>query len=90
MCELRIEVRVVEGVGFSRRVVGRGGEGRVRSVERMRVCLRCGKEFLSQSSANRICGGCKGVGFGVYAEPRRLEGFEVRGLRVGDAVSVVG
>jgi len=60
------------------------------SVEKMRVCLRCGEEFLSQSSANRICPQCKGVGYGVYAEPRRLERVESKRLRVGDAVSLLG
>jgi len=55
---------------------------RTRSVVKLRVCLRCGRRFLSLSPANRICPGCKAVQYGTYADAIRLEQDERRNLTI--------
>ncbi len=51
------------------------------SMQKMRICLRCSRRFLSLSSANRICPRCKAVRFGAYADAVSLEREELRELR---------
>ena len=55
---------------------------RIPCVERMRTCLRCDRNFLSLSSANRVCPECKAQIFGRCAEPAELEPEEQRELRL--------
>ena len=55
---------------------------RIPSVEKTRTCLRCGRDFLSLSSANRICPDCKAASFGAYADPIRLAPEERHELRL--------
>ena len=51
------------------------------SVRKERTCLRCRRQFISLSSANRICPTCKRSKFGVYADMIQLERDELRELR---------
>ena len=51
------------------------------SAKKERACLRCGKQFTSLSSANRICPACKRAKFGIYADMIQLERDELRELR---------
>jgi len=61
-----------------------------RSGRRYRVCLRCGRRFMSLSSANRVCRRCKGVRFGARAEAVVLDVEGLARLGVPDVEDLAG
>jgi hypothetical protein len=70
-----VHVSSLVGLGACRFIARRGYM--MRNVTMKRVCLRCGRRFVSLSCANRICGRCKETRFGCYADPMRVDDREL-------------